>query len=83
MTDIVEPHARDRVLPGDTTEPTWVLASIMFGLLALTGSITLISLVASAVGIAWVIYAGRPDGGRRRAASRSFRRGLGPSSPWT
>ncbi len=85
MTDIVEPDGRDGrdgMLPGDTREPTWVLASIVFGMLALTGSITLLTLVASAIGIAWVIYAGRPDEGGQRVAGRSFRRGLGPSGPW-
>jgi hypothetical protein len=81
MTDIVEPDGRDRVLPGDTTAPTWVLASIVFGLLALAGSTMLFSIVAFAVVSAWVIYAGRPDEGDERAAGHPFRGGLGPSGP--
>lgn len=40
-----------------------MLASTVFGLLALTGSITLLAIVASAIVIAWVSYAGRPDEG--------------------
>jgi hypothetical protein len=58
-----KPYRDDRILPGDTTVPTWVLASIVLGPLALTGSLVLLCLVAAAVAIAWVIYAGRPDGG--------------------
>lgn len=83
MPDIVEPDGRDRVLPGDTTAPTWVLASIVFGLLALAGSIMLFAVVAFAVLSAWVIYAGWPDEGDERVAGRPFRGRLGPSGPWT
>jgi hypothetical protein len=56
-----EPHREDQVLPGATTVPTWALASIVFGLLALIGSLVLLCLVTAAVAIAWAIYAGRPD----------------------
>jgi hypothetical protein len=83
MSDIVEPTGRGRVLPGDTTAPTWVLASIVFGLLALAGSIMLFSIVAFAVLSAWVIYAGRPDKGDEREAGDPFSGGRGPSGPWT
>jgi hypothetical protein len=50
-------------LPGETTEPTWVLASIVFGLLALTGSIPLISLIGTAAVLAWLIRASGDGGG--------------------
>jgi hypothetical protein len=83
MSDTVEPDGRDRVLPGDTSAPTWVLASTVFGLLALTGSITLLAIVASAVVIAWVSYAGRPDEGGERVTDHPFRGGLGGSGPRT
>ena len=45
-------------LPGDTIEPMWVLASIVFGLLALTGSILLISLIDTAAVLVWLMRAG-------------------------
>jgi hypothetical protein len=79
MSDTVEPDGRARVLPGDTSAPTWVLASIVFGLLALTGSITLLSFITAAVVITWVIYAGRPNEGDERVADHPFRGGLGGS----
>lgn len=82
MSDSVEPARRDRVLLGDTTTPTWALASIVIGLLALTGSITLLSLVTSAIVIAWVISSGRPDEQDEQVAGHPFRGGLNPPSPW-
>lgn len=59
------------------------LASTVFGLLALTGSITLLAIVASAVVIAWLSYAGRPDEGDERVADHPFRGGHGGSGPRT
>lgn len=56
------PLRPEPTMPGDTTEPMWVLASIVFGLLALTGSILLISLVGTAAVLVWLIRAG-DDGG--------------------
>jgi hypothetical protein len=48
------PNRADRTLPGDTTVPTWVMASIVLGLVALTGSIAAISLVALGAVLVWL-----------------------------
>ncbi|TWF82248.1 hypothetical protein FHX44_118193 [Pseudonocardia hierapolitana] len=58
-----EPFREDQDLPGVTIVPIWALASIVFGFLALIGSLVVISSVAAAAAIAWAIYAGRPNDG--------------------
>jgi hypothetical protein len=58
-----ESYREDQDLPGVTIVPIWALASIVFGFLALVGSLVVISSVAAAAAIAWAFYAGRPDDG--------------------
>lgn len=75
-------YANGRALPGNTTAPARVLSSIVFGLLALTGSIVLLSLVASFIVIAWVIFVGRPDGRDERGPDHPSPGLTGISGPW-
>lgn len=53
-------------LPGDETVPAWVMASIGLGLVALTGSVVVISLAATAIVLGWLVRSAGPDDGVNR-----------------
>jgi hypothetical protein len=69
----------DRTLPGDTTVPVWALASIVLGLLALTGSLVILCLVGTAAILVWLAYVGSKGDG---ASGRASRGPLGGPGPW-
>ena len=74
-----KPYGDAWSLPGDTTEPVWVLPSIVLGLLALTGSLMIICLVGTAAVLAWLVYVGSKGDG---ASSPAPRGPLGGPGPW-
>jgi hypothetical protein len=50
------PALDEQTLPGDTTVPLWAMVSIVLGLLALTGSFLIFTLVGVAALLAWLLH---------------------------